>query len=366
MKNKYISVTVAFFLVVLMISCKDSLNKTLIVTGQGTHNWMASSDAVKQILDQTGLFSTRMLIAPSKGEDMSGFNPKFSRYKLIVIDYEGDPWPEQVVSALTEFVEAGGGVLVFNSAGSPFVPAPDSVTVSARVDFEVRSAAADHPVLKGLPARWVHPADVLVRGVNITGEGGQVLATAAAGGPQGGGSRRPVPVMTARTVGEGRVFVTMLGAPDEEESKAMHCAGFITTLQRAAEWAATGTVTQDIPSDFPTAAGAVIRSGFKPVDQKEAFENIGNYDITQSTKYFTWLQAEIRKAAGDETELLALEKKMVDVLKNSKATSESKKLLLKELSWMGSEYCIPVVKEMGSDEELKEAVDFVLERLQKQ
>jgi hypothetical protein len=29
--------------------------------------------------------------------------------------------------------------------------------------------------------------------------------------------------------------------------------GFIATLQRGAEWAATGKVTQKVPGDFPTA-----------------------------------------------------------------------------------------------------------------
>jgi hypothetical protein len=31
----------------------------------------------------------------------------------------------------------------------------------------------------------------------------------------------------------------------------MQCVGFITTLARGAEWAATGKVTQKAPSDFP-------------------------------------------------------------------------------------------------------------------
>jgi hypothetical protein len=31
------------------------------------------------------------------------------------------------------------------------------------------------------------------------------------------------------------------------------CVGFITTLVRGTEWAATGKVTLPIPSDFPTA-----------------------------------------------------------------------------------------------------------------
>jgi hypothetical protein len=32
----------------------------------------------------------------------------------------------------------------------------------------------------------------------------------------------------------------------------MRCVGFITTLLRGTEWAATGEVTIDVPEDFPT------------------------------------------------------------------------------------------------------------------
>jgi hypothetical protein len=34
---------------------------------------------------------------------------------------------------------------------------------------------------------------------------------------------------------------------------SQECVGFITTLQRGTEWAATGKVTLPIPADFPTA-----------------------------------------------------------------------------------------------------------------
>jgi type 1 glutamine amidotransferase len=47
--------------------------------------------------------------------------------------------------------------------------------------------------------------------------------------------------------GKGRVFHTTLGHSPE----AMQCVGFATTLQRGAEWAATGKVTQKLPPDFP-------------------------------------------------------------------------------------------------------------------
>ena len=49
--------------------------------------------------------------------------------------------------------------------------------------------------------------------------------------------------------GKGRVFHTTLGHAEP----AMKCVGFQTTFARGVEWAATGKVTQDVPSDFPTA-----------------------------------------------------------------------------------------------------------------
>ena len=48
--------------------------------------------------------------------------------------------------------------------------------------------------------------------------------------------------------GKGRIFHTTLG----HDIAAMSCVGFITTLQRGTEWAATGKVTQSVPASFPT------------------------------------------------------------------------------------------------------------------
>lgn len=55
-------------------------------------------------------------------------------------------------------------------------------------------------------------------------------------------------MMTIR-YGRGRVFHTPMG----HGNYSQECVGFITTLQRGTEWAATGKVTQPVPKDFPTA-----------------------------------------------------------------------------------------------------------------
>lgn len=62
--------------------------------------------------------------------------------------------------------------------------------------------------------------------------------------------------------GEGRVFHTTLGhvgPKDTAPFPALACAGFIVTLQRGTEWAATGAVTQKVPADFPTAEKTSLR-----------------------------------------------------------------------------------------------------------
>jgi type 1 glutamine amidotransferase len=67
--------------------------------------------------------------------------------------------------------------------------------------------------------------------------------------------------MTIR-YGEGRIFHTPLGhvgPRDEEPIAALHCVGFIVTLLRGTEWAATGRVTQPVPEDFPTADSVSVR-----------------------------------------------------------------------------------------------------------
>ena len=363
MKKQYFIILVLAVLCGTLTSCKKgTVYKTLIITGQGEHNWMTSSEAVKEILDETGLFSSAILTTPPQGEDMSGFSPDFSKFKLVVVDYEGEKWPEKTTAALVDYVSNGGGVVFYDSKSDPVAGTPDSVTVSKRHSFEIRTRISDHPVTKGLPVRWLHADDELIQGIKVAGEGAQVLATAFSDTAFSGTSRNE-PVLVARNYGKGRIFSTMIGAPDDDASPALHCTGFIVTLQRGAEWAASGNVTQEVPYDFPNAAGVVLRADYKAITLDEAFEKIVSYDIAKSTKYYTSIQNSIRKAAGDEKSLSAIEKKMVKVLENTNATVESKKLMLRELSWMGTEYCIPAIKKLDAVPELKDAVDFALARI---
>jgi len=402
MKKKYLFIIIALAgLLTFFSACKkETACKTLIITGQNNHNWKASSPVLKQILDESGLFKSEIMITPDKGGDMKTFNPDFSKYKLVVLDYSGDSWSEKTNASFLEYVRNGGGVVIYHASNNsfpgwkeynemtglggwgnrnekdgPYVYYKNNelvVDTSAgpggshgkRREFLVRTRVFDHPITKGLPARWFHATDELYSQLRGPAKNLQILATAFADSAAGGGTMRDEPILMTITWEKGRIFHTAMGHADEGGGPAMHCAGFIVTLLRGAEWAATGNVSQPVPFDFPSAAGVVLRPDFKEISLDEAFTKIGSYDIEKSTKYFTCLQSHIRNLAGNKAGLLDMEKRMVKVLVSKESSPDAKKLLLRELSWMGTDNSVPVVKDLLSDADLKDEAEFALARLQ--
>jgi uncharacterized protein len=401
MKKQYLLFIVVAGLLTFLSACKNETGyKTLIITGQNNHNWKASSPVLKQILDETGLFSSEIITTPEKGGDMKSFNPDFSKYKLVVIDYNGDSWSEKTNNAFVEYVKNGGGVVLYHAADNsfpgwkeynemsglggwgnrnqkdgPYVYYKNNQLVTdtsagiggshgKRREFLLRTRIPDHPIMKGLPVEWLHGTDELYSQLRGPAKNLQILATAFADSAAGGGTMRDEPILMAITYGKGRIFHTTMGHADEGGGTSMHCAGFIVTLQRGAEWAVTGDVTQKVPWDFPSAAGVVLRHDLKEITLDEAFADIGNYEIAKSTKYLSCIQSHIRDLSGNEAGLLEIEKKMVKVLSDKETTVEAKKLLLRELSRIGTDYSVPVIKSLVSDADIKDEAEFALSRLQ--
>ena len=399
MKKQYLLLCIlAGLLAISNSGHTSSVYKALIVTGQNNHNWEASSPILKQLLEQTGLFTAEIEKTPRQGGDMTKFDPDFSKYNVVVIDYNGDSWSDKTKAAFIDYVNNGGGLVIYHAGDNAFPDwkeynrmiglggwgnrtekdgpyvyykknelkidpaAGPGGSHGPRNDFEVTNRNIEHPITKGLPVHWRHGKDELYSQLRGPAENMEILATAYADTAQKG-TGRDEPILMTISYGKGRIFHTVLGHADKGGGPAMECVGFIVTFQRGAEWAATGNVTQKVPYDMPSSASVSLRTGFKDLTLEDDLAKIENYDITKSTKYFEDLQSRIRNEAKTPEEYQKFEKLMINVLKNKDATVDGKKLILGELSWMGSDLSVPVIKELAKNLELKDAAEFALARL---
>ena len=105
----------------------------------------------------------------------------------------------------------------------------------------------------------MHAPDELYANMRGPGENMTILASAYSD-PENRGTGFHEPILMVLSYGEGRVFHTTLG----HDVSAMSCVGFITTLLRGTEWAATGEVTQEVPAGFPTAETVSLQAEYIP------------------------------------------------------------------------------------------------------
>lgn len=287
--------------------------RALIIDGQNNHGiWPKTSAMMKDYLEQTGLFEVdiartaytwqngqddRLLekfpvagVAVTKTEKPQpdpDFSPQFSRYDVVISNFGwmASPFPQATRDSLEAFVSNGGGLVVVHAADNswpewpafnkmiglggwgernekdgPYVyyndagemvrdttPGPGG-SHGKQHEFTVVVRDSLHPITKGMPPRWMHAQDELYERLRGPAENLHVLATAYSGGQEKSTNRHEPMIMTI-DYGKGRVFHTPMGHADYSIS----CVGFIVTLQRGTEWAATGRVTQPLPSDFPRA-----------------------------------------------------------------------------------------------------------------
>ena len=404
MKKQYLLILAFTGIIAILNACNFGGHyKALVVTGQNNHNWKTSSPILKQLLEQTGMFTAEIIKTPEKGGDMNTFNPDFSKYDVVVLDYSGDSWSEKTKSAFIEYVDNGGGVVVYHAADNSFpewkqynqmiglgwgrtekdgpyvyysrannkrdeekiidISPGKGGSHGKRHEFEVKTRLEEHPIMKGLPVKWFHGKDELYSTLRGPAKNMDILATAYADTSQGGTGRNE-PILMTTSYGKGRVFHTVLGHADQGGGPAMECVGFIVTFQRGTEWAASGKVTQKVPYDFPNAVCVSLRTHFKEITLEDDLAKIPTYELNKSTKYFVNLQNRIRAEGKSLDKLMVFEKMMIKILENKDATVEAKKLLLHEISWLGSDLSIPVVRELAKNPELKESADYALARLQ--
>lgn len=279
----------------------DGKIKVLIVTGQSNHNWEVSHLAIKQIFENSGLFTVNVALSPETGKIMSNFNPDFASYQLVVLDYNGDRWPEETERSFLDFVEKGGGVIIYHAANNafrdwkeynriigfggwedrnetagPYIYMRDGRLVYDKEspgcagshgfqhEFVLNCSNPEHPVTKGLPVAWCHAQDELYDRMRGPGIVKDVLFWGYSDPATKGSGRDEMAIFTV-DYGKARIFHTTLGHAGNtlDDNIAMQCTGFQVTLLRGAEWAATGNVTQPVPDDFPTETTISLRKNYK-------------------------------------------------------------------------------------------------------
>ncbi len=264
--------------------------RVVLIDGHNNHQWQLTTPHMKQVLEQTGRFTVDVCThskpdkkKPADWEERMkpvAFPPDLSKYDVVLSNYNGQAWPKEMQASLEETLKAGKiGLVIVHAANNSFSgweqyrlmigmgwysPKLGDRLLLNEDGKEVRIATgkgdgpghrysgvftvtvrdADHPITKGMPREWLHDRDELYDNMRGPIQNIRLLATAYSKG-----TKAHEPMIWTISYGKGRVFHTPMG----HDLNGMRCLGFVTTLRRGAEWAATGKVTFPIPENFPTA-----------------------------------------------------------------------------------------------------------------
>lgn len=291
MKSVRVSISLAALALLpacLLTSALSAAEKleVLIIDGQNNHNWRKTTPVMRKFLEKTGRFTVDVATTPTDRkaprEEWAKFRPDFSKFDVVLSNYNGQMWPEQVQKAFVDYVAGGGGVVIVHAANNAFsgweeynqmiglgwrgsgfgprvyyndegevVRVPKGEGPGAghgpQHEFAIVIRDAMHPVTKGMPQAWMHAKDELYQGQRGPAANMHILATAyAASDKRGTGVHEPM--IWWVPYGKGKVFTTVMGHSDF----SMTCVGFQSVVARGCEWVATGKVTLDLPASFPT------------------------------------------------------------------------------------------------------------------
>ncbi len=362
--------------------------KALIVDGQNNHDWKATTPVLKTLLEETGLFKVDVATSPAKGQPMDSFRPNFSNYNVIVSNYTGDEWPKETQDALVEYMENGGGLVIYHAADNAFPKWKEwnemiaiggwggrneksgpmvryregkivldnspgrGGTHGPQHEFQVVIRDRLHAITAGLPEKWMHAKDELYSKLRGPAKNMKILATAYAD-PAKKGTGEHEPALFTVQYGKGRVFHTVLGHGPEQ----LRSVGFIVTFQRGTEWAATGRVTQvDVPEDFPTADKVSLRKTLSA-----DYDAIEDYDFGKTRRALAAIEQEIRNAPLSLFPQIEL--KLLKSLESPRTTFAGKQFVCRMLRRIGSAKSVPALSKLLDDRELSHMARFALQHM---
>ncbi len=264
--------------------------KVLIVGGQNNHDWAKSTPFMKGVLDKSGHFETTVCNTPSAkapADEWNVWQPKFKDFDCVVLDYNGQMWPEPMKQALVAFIRDGGGAVVIHAANNSFggwkeyeqmvgllwrgkdfgtsLYLDDAGQVvreapgqgrgmghGGQYDWAMTTRDTEHPITQGMPRHWLHKHDELYHGQRGSAEQVHILVSAYSDpAPGRGGTGKHEPIVWWIPYGQGKVVTNLMGHVGGLD--CLKCVGFKVLLCRSCEWAATGQCSTPIPANFPKA-----------------------------------------------------------------------------------------------------------------
>ena len=236
----------------------------LLVTGQNNHTWARTTPLLTDILNEWGLFDVTVSITPPKGAstaDWALWSPNFKAYDTVMLNYNGEMWPDAVKARFEQYVHDGGRVLIQHASNNPFpgwtafeqmvgllwrdtddgyrVYMDDSGNIireapgegisaghGQKHDWQITTRDAEHPIMKGVPDVWLHPFDELYHGQRGPAENMNILATAYSN-TEGGGSGKHEMMIWWIPYGQGKVLTFLPGHlwADQDDERAFQCIG---------------------------------------------------------------------------------------------------------------------------------------------
>ncbi len=320
LKTTLITIIFSLSIITNNIMAAEPKIKVLIVDGQNnaSHKWAETSPFMKKKLEETGLFTVdRATSPPKKYEEkkknkdeenenkkkktkgkkpkqiktpftQDEFDPEFSKYDVLIMNYNGVDWSEETQKSLEDYMRSGGGMVVVHAANNsfanwnafnemtglggwgkrneksgPMVKYRDGKIVyddsrgragthGPQREYQAITIKPDHPIMSGLPEKWMHAKDELYADLRGPAKNLEVLSVG-----KSAKTEEFEPLLFTVKYGKGRIFHTVFG---HAVNSGMKCVGFIFTLQRGTQWAATGKVTLNkVPKDFPKENRSSVR-----------------------------------------------------------------------------------------------------------
>ncbi len=176
--------------------CRPRADPCAAVGGQNNHDWKLGNAFMMALLNRPG-FAASESDTPGEGREqggLGGWKPEFASYRCVVLDYNGEAWPEAVQREFERYVADGGGVVAVHAANNSFTgwgeyekmigllwraPAygaslyiDDHGAVQREEagqgrpmghgkqwDWVLTVRDAQHPITAGMPATWKHVKD---------------------------------------------------------------------------------------------------------------------------------------------------------------------------------------------------------------